>query len=338
MNDGRQVDIHQFPVVVSASRRTDIPAFYADWFFDRIKIGYSVWPCAFNGIKYNIGYIDTKFIVFWSKNPRPLLQHLDYLKERKIGCYIQYSLNDYKAEKLERGVPPLAERIETFKTLVNKLGKGAVIWRFDPLILTDTINQDILLTRIQNIGEQIHDYTEKLVFSFVDIHQYGKVKCNLETNNIHYYDWTHDEMQEFALRLVELKQKNGWNLQLATCGEVANLPGIEHNKCVDDRLILRFSQAPELLKFLGAKLENTWGDIPQNAIDIGNNKYILISKNNADKGQREACCCVKSKDIGEYNTCVHFCEYCYANRSEQSANENYKRHKENKNADTITGR
>ena len=87
-------------------------------------------------MKSYVGYADTKFIVFWSKNPRPLLNYLDELKKRGIGCYIQYTLNDYEEEGLEKGVRPLAERIETFKLLVNKLGKGAVVWRFDPLILT----------------------------------------------------------------------------------------------------------------------------------------------------------------------------------------------------------
>ena len=82
----------QIPKIVSASRSTDIPAFYADWFFHRLKVGYSAWTNPFNGIKSYISYKDTRFIVFWSKNPRPLIRYLDYLKERKIGCYIQYTL------------------------------------------------------------------------------------------------------------------------------------------------------------------------------------------------------------------------------------------------------
>ena len=84
----------QSPFIISASRSTDIPAFYADWFFHRLKVGYSAWNNPFNNQRYYVSYNDTKFIVFWSKNPRPLLEHLDYLKERNIGCYIQYTLND----------------------------------------------------------------------------------------------------------------------------------------------------------------------------------------------------------------------------------------------------
>ena len=92
----------QAPVIVSASRSTDIPAFYADWFFYRLQKGYSAWTNPFNGVKSYISYDKTRFIVFWSKNPRPLLPYLNVLQERNIGCYIQYALNDYEKEHLKR--------------------------------------------------------------------------------------------------------------------------------------------------------------------------------------------------------------------------------------------
>ena len=114
----------QAPVVVSASRSTDIPAFYADWFFERLRRGYSAWTNPFNGVRSYVAYCNTRFIVFWSKNPRPLLEHLDYLDERGIGCYVQYTLNDYEREGLERGVPALPQRIDTFHKLVERLGAG----------------------------------------------------------------------------------------------------------------------------------------------------------------------------------------------------------------------
>ncbi len=100
----------QAPVIVSASRSTDIPAFYADWFFHRLKVGYSAWTNPFNGVKSYVAYKDTRFIVFWSKNPEQLIAHLDELKQRNIGCYIQYTLNDYVKEGLEKGVPSLEKR------------------------------------------------------------------------------------------------------------------------------------------------------------------------------------------------------------------------------------
>lgn len=339
--DNGEIAKATFPVVVSASRSTDIPAFYADWFFERLKKGYSAWTNPFNGKKFYVAYEDTQFIVFWSKNPRPLLEHIDYLREKDIGCYIQYTLNDYENEGLERGVPPIKERIETFKLFVDKLGKGAVVWRFDPLILTDKIDIDKLLQKIENIGEQLQGYTEKLVFSFADILSYRKVKSNLERNHINYLDWTKDQMIEFAEKLVSLNKAKGWNYNLATCGETIDLDRIEHNHCVDDKLMVRFGYtSKKLMDFLGVEFIDRnnpqflfYEDV---AISLDGNRYAIINKKNKDKGQRTACGCMKSKDIGEYNTCPHLCEYCYANASKEVAVANWKRHQLNKNNDSIT--
>lgn len=342
-----------FPIIVSASRSTDIPAFYTDWFFHRLDKGYSAWTNPFNGVKYYVSYEDTKFIVFWSKNPRPLLARLDELKEKGIACYIQYTLNDYEKEGLERGVRPLVERIETFKLLVEKLGKGAVIWRFDPLILTETIGVDDLIRKIEYIGDELYGYTEKLVFSFADIASYRKVKANLEKNNVAHSEWTENSMIEFASKLAELNKK--WGYELATCAEKIDIEqfGIKHNHCVDEKLIVRLGyRSLELLEFLNAKILKSQpvqqelfaieeqSSIPEDAILLGSGEYAIINKykNNRDKGQREFCGCVKSKDVGEYNTCPHLCEYCYANASKESAVANYKNHKSNPLSETITGK
>lgn len=336
----------QAPIIVSASRSTDIPAFYADWFFHRLKVGYSAWTNPFNGVKSYVSYQDTRFIVFWSKNPKPLLQHLDYLKERNIGCYIQYTLNDYEKEGLERGVPILSERVDTFKLLVDKLGKGRVIWRFDPLLLTDDISIDALLTKIERIGDQLQGYTEKLVFSYADILSYRKVKANLEKSHIPYHEWTEPQMLEFAERLAELNNK--WGYTLATCGEKVDLLqfGIEHNHCVDDALIIRFAyEDKKLMDFLKVKtfpmpVPNLFGEsdsLPEDAIILPNNTYATHG-DNRDKGQRLFCGCIVSKDIGEYNTCPHLCEYCYANTSKEVAVRNWKEHRMNQFGETIKGR
>ena len=324
------------PVIVSASRSTDIPAFYSDWFFHRLNKGYSAWINVFNGKKYYISYHKTRFIVFWSKNPFPLLRHIDFLRKRQTGCYIHFTLNDYEKEGLEKRVPKLEKRIETFKTLVDVLGKGSVIWRFDPLILTDSITPEILLERIGNIGNLIHDYCEKLVFSFADILQYAKVKRNLEKNNILYKDWTIDQMTGFCQKLVELNR--GWNLKLASCGEAHEFTGIEHNRCIDDKLILRLSKNPAVWDFLEAKQcpgPDLFGNLPKNAIKLDDGSYAIVEKNNRDNGQRSACCCAKSKDIGQYNTCPHLCEYCYANNGKKSVSANHARHLRNPCCDLI---
>ena len=342
--NGETVDA-QAPIIVSASRSTDIPAFYADWFFHRLKVGYSAWTNPFNGLKSYVTYQNTRFIVFWSKNPLPLLNHLDYLEERNIGCYIQYTLNDYEKEKLEQGVPALQQRIETFKLLVDKLGKGHVIWRFDPLILTDNISIDTILSKIKHIGDQLQGYTEKLVFSYADIQTYRKVKANLEKSHIPYHEWTESQMLDFAKGLSDLNKK--WGYTLATCGEKVDLKqfDIEPNRCVDDALIIRLAYEDKaLMEFLKVETfpmptSDLFGNsepLPADAIILPNNMYATHG-DNRDKGQRLFCGCIVSKDIGEYNTCPHLCEYCYANTSKEVAVSNWKRHQTNKDSETITG-
>lgn len=343
-DNGEMVEA-QAPFIVSASRSTDIPAFYADWFFHRLKVGYSAWTNPFNGVKSFVSYQNTRFIVFWSKNPEPLLQHIDYLQEKNINCYIQYTLNDYVNEGLEKGVPALGKRIDTFKRLVNKLGKGRVIWRFDPLILTDRIGLDELLRKVENIGDQLLGYTEKLVFSYADIASYRKVKANLEKNHVHYVEWTTEQMEDFARMLSELNKK--WNYKLATCGEKIDIEryDIQHNRCVDDDLMIRFANDDKvLMDFLGVEVKTLENSLfgtepaPANAIILSPTRYALKKKDNRDKGQRQFCGCMVSKDIGEYNTCPHLCEYCYANASKEVAVRNYNQHKVNPLGETITGK
>ncbi|NDV67122.1 DUF1848 domain-containing protein [Bacteroides sp. 224] len=340
----------QSPFIISASRSTDIPAFYADWFLYRMKEKkYSVWTNPFNGVKSYVSYANTRFIVFWSKNPRPLIESglLDYLEERNIKCYIQYSLNDYEEEGLEKGVKSLDYRIETFKQLVDRLGKDCVIWRFDPLILTENIHVEKLLSKIQNIGDQLTGKTKKMVFSFADIEEYKKVKCNLKRNNIDYKIWNTELMEKFADNLSQMNRDRGWHYELATCGEKINIDkyGIIHNRCIDGDLITQIAWKDKTLmdfmKINILKIQPTLFDdtpqIPKDAIKLDNTHYFY-SNCKKGSGQRVFCECMAAKDIGEYNTCVHLCEYCYANTSKESAKRNYEAHCSNKYSETITGR
>ena len=286
-----------------------------------------------------MSYQDTRFIVFWSKNPKPLLEHLDELDKRNIGCYIQYTLNDYEGDGLEKNVPAVQERIDTFKRLVDHLGRsastvdntGRVIWRFDPLVLTDRITIDVLLDKIERIGDQLKGYTEKLVFSFADIATYRKVKHNLEVSNINYREWQLGDMEDFAKRLVEMSKK--WGFTLATCGEKIDLLGIVHNSCIDHDLIIRLAHRDKaLMEYLGVTkipmVRDIFGsvELPAGAILLDDGTAAIQKKKMPDKGQRAACGCKVSKDIGQYNTCPHQCEYCYANASKELATDNWHRH------------
>ncbi|UMZ73680.1 DUF1848 domain-containing protein [Natranaerofaba carboxydovora] len=302
------------PVIITASRSTDIPAFYSEWFFNRLEEGYIKWINPFNGKPQYVSFDKSRLIVFWTKDAGPIIKHLDRLQERNINYYFTFTLNDYENEGFEPGLRSLKERIETFKLLSKKIGKENIIWRFDPLILTDKIDVDLLLNKIKEVGDELNSYTDKLVISFVDITKYRKVRNNFRANNIFYEEFATEKKHKIAEGLQKINE--GWKLEIATCSEEVDLTeyGIKKNKCIDDELIMRnFAQDNELLDFLGK----------------GYHKL-------KDKGQRNICGCIISKDIGQYDTCKHQCIYCYANISPKVALDNYKKYlKSNKNNEAI---
>ncbi|GAI74479.1 unnamed protein product, partial [marine sediment metagenome] len=175
--------------IISASRSTDIPAFYMDWFINRFKIGYIKWINPFNHTSQYVSFKETRLIVFWSKNPKSLIKHINYLNETVNNYYIQFTLNDYDKENLEPNVPSINDRIETFIKLSEMIGKEKVIWRFDPLILTNKIGIDELLKKVEKLGNQLKNYTNKLVISFADIKSYKKVQNNLRKEKIKYQEF-----------------------------------------------------------------------------------------------------------------------------------------------------
>lgn len=321
------------PVIISASRSTDIPAFYAKWFFNRLAKGYCVWYNPFNQQPMYISFKRCRAIVFWTKNPEPILPYLSELDKLGIHYYFQVTLNDYVKEGFEPNVPSVGLRIETFKKLSAMIGKERIIWRFDPLIVTNDITPRDLLGRIWHIGNQLKDYTEKLVFSFVDVKAYRKVQNNLvkETNcftkeNVESAEMSAAQRKEIVEGLVKLREKwqsDGWKLTLATCGEDLDLDsyGIEHNRCIDGELMKRiFADDDEFVYYLHTLKwpeRDMFGMLP--AIPVKQKKV-------KDAGQRKVCGCMVSKDIGMYDTCRHFCVYCYANTSKECVMNNAKRH------------
>ena len=321
------------PVIISASRSTDIPAFYAKWFFNRLAKGYCTWINPFNQQKQYISFSKCKVIVFWTKNPEPIIPFLHILDEMCIHYYFQVTLNDYVKEELEPNLPSVEKRIDTFKKLSNLIGPDRIIWRFDPILLSSAISPRSILSKIWKIGNELKGYTNKLVFSFVDIKAYRKVKNNLvkETSlftkeNVEEgegSDTQRNEIIEGLCKLRKIWKEEGWDLTMATCAESLDLEkyGIEHNRCIDGELMERvFGDDKELVYYLRTgKLPepDLFGEIPE---------IPETSKNLKDKGQRKLCGCMISKDIGMYNTCRHFCVYCYANTSKNVVIENSHKH------------
>lgn len=264
-------------MILSVSRRTDIPAFYAEWFFNRLKEGFVYVRNPMNihqvsKVVLSPDVIDC--IVFWSKNPRPMLSRLNELKDYLY--YFQFTINPYD-KGLELGVPRKEGIIGTFRELSEKVGPKRVIWRYDPILLTESMGIDYHVRFFEEIAKRLEGYTNTCVISFVDL--YKKTLRNLRDSTAR--EPSFKEMVEIAAKLILIAHKYGISIQ--TCAEEIALEtvGIKHGKCIDNALIE---------DLLGVKL--------------------VVSK---DPNQRKECGCVQSIDIGEYNTCAHGCKYCYAN-------------------------
>ncbi|MBD3241487.1 MAG: DUF1848 family protein [Chitinivibrionales bacterium] len=300
------------PVIVSASRSTDIPAFYGEWFVERFSRGYVTWINPFSGRPMHVSFAKTRAAVFWTKNPRPMLRRLPDLDTLLPNYYFLFTLNDYEREGWEPQVPALDERIDTFHALSRRLGPGRVVWRADPLVLSDTLHVAELSARLERIASALEGATHKLVVSFVDIERYPKVKRNLARANARCRRPSGPQVHELAATLADIGAGHG--MTVATCAEELDLReyGIEHNRCIDDALLRReFGGDRELMAFLGEGVRDDRMD-----------SALMKRHPLRDKGQRSRCGCIVSKDIGRYDTCPHLCVYCYANSSPQAVARN----------------
>ena len=297
-----QYQVSKSPLIISASRVTDIPAFHSAWLKERIEAGSVQRINPFNQKPNIVSFSEARVFVFWTKNPKPMFSLLDFLDERGLHYYFQFTLNDYDVEGYEPGVPKLEDRVETFIALSKRLGKDRVIWRFDPLLLTDKVSVADLLKKVERVGDLIHAYTSCFVFSFADIVGYKKVQARLHREGVQAREFTIPEMQAFAAGVQQLNQC--WGLSVSTCAETMDLDayGIEHGRCIDGRLLIKlFPQDAKLMAFLGYE-QGLGGE----CVPIAKKRKLK------DPGQRKACGCIVSKDIGRYDTCSHGCAYCYA--------------------------
>ncbi|KGG79828.1 hypothetical protein Y919_09610 [Caloranaerobacter azorensis H53214] len=280
-------------MIISASRRTDIPAFYSEWFLNRIKEGYLLVRNPMNYHQVSKIILDPNIvdcIVFWTKNPKNMIDKLPLLKDYKY--YFQFTITSYDSS-IETNVPRKKEIIETFIRLSNIIGKDRVIWRYDPILLNNKINEEYHYKYFEYLASKLYKYTNKCIISFLDM--YKKTRNNIKYLNIK--PLYKKDMIKIASGLMNICNK--YNLKLETCAEEIELNdiGITHGKCIDDRLISKL-----------------WG---------------INLKIDKDKNQRKICGCVSSIDIGTYNTCIHGCLYCYANFSEKSVKNNLKKHNPN---------
>ncbi len=267
-------------MILSVSRRTDIPAFYSEWFYNRMRDGYVLVKNPMNihqVSKISLSPEVVDCIVFWSKNPAPMLPRLDELKEYRY--YFQFTLDGYGRE-IEPAVPDKStEMIDTFRKLSEKVGSSRVIWRYDPIMLTPTYTADYHRRAFEQIAMKLDGYTDRVVISFIDL--YTKTLRN--TEGLQISDAIDEVVLELTKDIVAIARDH--HMVVESCAEKVDLSalGVEHGSCIDKHLI-------------------------EKLFDI----HLAVKK---DKTQREECGCYESIDIGAYNTCKHGCKYCYANFS-----------------------
>ncbi len=276
-------------MILSVSRRTDIPNYYSEWFINRIKEGFLYVRNPVNAhqiSRINLSPDVVDCIVFWTKNPAKMIEQLDCLKE--YTYYFQFTLTGY-GKDMEPNIPDKRkELIAVFQDLSRKTGKEKVIWRYDPILLSKKYTIEYHLKAFEEIACSLADYTEKAVISFVDL--YAKTQRN--TMGLEIKEMTQDDRMILAENIVKIASKN--NLTVETCAEEIDLQsiGIQHGSCIDKKRIERL---------LGCKI-------------IGEK----------DKNQRKTCGCLESVEVGAYDTCLNGCKYCYANVSDKKVKENVK--------------
>lgn len=274
-------------MILSVSRRTDIPNYYSDWFYHRIKEGFLYVRNPMN--IHQVSKIDLSpevvdCIVFWTKNPEPIMKRLDELNQ--YSYYFQFTLTGYGRD-VECNIPHKKnEMIPIFQKLSEQIGRKKVIWRYDPILFTKVYTPEYHLKAFEEIATALKGYTDKCVISFVDT--YAKNKKNMKS--LEAYEIGYTKIQEVARRLAEITHDNG--MAIASCAETLDLKqcGIEHNSCIDQKLI-----------------EDIVG-------------YKICAQK--DKSQRKECGCIESVEVGTYNTCKTGCKYCYANYSPESVRGN----------------
>ncbi len=289
-------------MIISASRRTDIPAFFSDWFMERVKQGYFYQMNPFNPkqIKgYSLAPDDVDAIGFFTKNPGPFLKHLSYLDSHGYPYFFHVTLNNYP-QVFEPNLPSVEERIAVFQELSNRIGSAKVIWRYDPIIISSLTPMDYHLEAVAYLAKSLRGYTERVYISWLDF--YTKVNRRLklitEKQEIEFTDLTqpeyHEQLFEFAAKIQRIFTDRG--IQVFTCAEAIDFKsvGIEPGSCIDGNLIK----------------------------DLFNIKKSLKK----DTCQRKECRCVKAVDVGIYNTCNFKCAYCYANSNEQIIERNLQRY------------
>jgi hypothetical protein len=281
-------------MIISASRRTDIPAFYSQWFMNRIRAGSCQVPNPFNPSQIapvSLRPQDVDVIVFWTRDPSPMLPHLMELNGRGFRYYFLYTVMD-NPRSIDPRCPSVTTSLRTFRALADRIGPDKVIWRYDPIAFTPHTGPEFHEEAFHRIAEGLKGHANRCIISTMNL--YRKTRNRLSREGVRI---TPPEEKGFKnLMLFMAGQAEDKGMEICSCAVSLDLDacGIKRGKCVDD-----------------AYIRKVFG------VEVTHRK---------DPSQRKACGCVISKDIGMYDTCLFGCLYCYATSSVEKARENLRKH------------
>jgi hypothetical protein len=273
------------PHIISASRRTDIPAFYADWFVHRLQAGmvYVRQPYSQKMARISLAPQDVNAIVFWSKNYAPLLKKLEAIEHTTKNLLFHFTITANR--ELELNAPGYQDAIGDYRYLVARYTPEQLFWRYDPVCITDKLSFEAHEERFSQCAELLQGFAKRCIISFV--HPYKKVLSNmLKYTDHHLVELSIDQKKEYAERLAQRAASYGITLY-ACCNDYLLSDHIQKAACIDGQYLSSLFRTP-----------------------LDTRPALL----------RKECACTKSTDIGAYDTCAHGCVYCYANSNKERAN------------------
>lgn len=283
-------------MIISASRRTDIPRYYAEWFIHRVRAGYCMVPNPFN--PNQVSRIDLRpeavdAFVFWTRYPKLLMPFLPGLERFDFKFYFQFTITNYPGH-YEPGAAPLQQVIDCFKELAQQLGPGRVIWRYDPILFSDDCTLAFQQKNFEFLCAQLCGSTRKVVISFLD--EYRKTRRRMRAAALPYQGnaLQHPDLAPLLQHLAAVAQQHQMTIESCAEPEFLQSYGIARGRCIDDQL-----------------LKSEFGL---------NLNYVK------DPGQRLLCDCMRSRDIGVNNTCAAGCLYCYATQNHAQAQKRLRNH------------
>lgn len=283
-------------MIISASRKTDLPAFYAEWFMNRLRAGYCMMRNSYNGREYRVelGPGHVAGFVFWTKDIRLLLPHLDEVQKR-APFMVQYTINNYPVE-IEPNVPAtFMSVIESARQIAERYGEDVLVWRYDPIFLSTLTPAEWHIHNFGKLAQNLSTSTNEVVISFAQGYRktVKNVRLAMDKHSFQVLDPVEREDKRKLLHeLLKIARSHGLKLSVCSQPEV-HIEGVEQAHCAD---------AKRLSKIAGTQIEKAF------------------------QATRKHCGCFESRDIGEYNTCRHDCIYCYATENPSQAEERFRKH------------